>query len=84
MFLSVVSMFLSTALFNERDLLHFCCSGQLLSFQAYLAMVQAMEWKEFLVLYEDNEGLVSIKLPCISYDDNIDILLVSEEAIISQ
>ena len=47
-------------------------------------MVQAMEWKEFLVLYEDNEGLVSIKLPCISYDDNIDILLVSEEAIISQ
>ena len=52
-------------------------------------MVQAMEWKEFLVLYEDNEGLVRVLLPpinilCIMIQTNIDILLVSEEAIISQ
>ena len=26
--------------------------------QAYLSLVQEMEWKEYLVLYQDNEGLV--------------------------
>ena len=31
---------------------------KLLYFQAYLSLVQEMEWKEYLVLYEDNQGLV--------------------------
>ena len=33
---------------------------KLLYFQAYLSLVQEMEWKEYLVLYEDNQGLVRI------------------------
>ena len=35
---------------------------KLLYFQAYLSLVQEMEWKEYLVLYEDNQGLVRISL----------------------
>ena len=31
---------------------------KLLYFQAYLSLVQEMDWKEYLVLYEDNQGLV--------------------------
>ena len=32
----------------------------ILVFQAYLSLVQAMEWTDYLVLYEDNEGLVRV------------------------
>ena len=40
-------------------------------FQAYLSLVRAMEWTDYLVLYEDNEGLVSVWTIFLLKDDNI-------------
>ena len=29
--------------------------------QAYLALVMAMDWRDYIILYEDNEGLVRLQ-----------------------
>ena len=39
--------------------------------QAFLSLVQSLEWKDFTVLYEDNEGLVRLQV-LIFGDDNDD------------
>ena len=45
-------------------------------FQAYLSLVRAMEWTDYLVLYEDNEGLVSV-WTIRAQDDNKRILTIT-------
>ena len=39
--------------------------------QAFLSLVQSLEWKDFTVLYEDNEGLVRLQVQIFG-DDNDD------------
>ena len=39
-------------------------------YQAFLSLVQSLEWKDFTVLYEDNEGLVRLQV-LLKLDDHI-------------
>ena len=38
--------------------------------QAFLSLVQSLEWKDFTVLYEDNEGLVRLQV-LLKLDDQL-------------
>ena len=37
-----------------------------------MSLVQSLEWKDFTVLYEDNEGLVRLQVDDNGGDDDID------------
>ena len=45
--------------------------------QAYLALVMAMDWRDYIILYEDNEGLVRLqellKYPSLAKDMKVTI-----------